>query len=141
MKSSLNDILPLQVFATLIALAAAAPQQQASTEPIPILRQEQEVNYDGSYKYLYETGNGIKAEEAGYLKNIAPDQNAMVATGSYSYTAPDGQIISVKYVADENGFQPQGDHLPTPPPIPAAIQRALEYLASLPPTTEAPRRF
>lgn len=141
MNSNLNDILPLQVFATLIALAAAAPQQQASTEPIPILRQEQEVNYDGSYKYLYETGNGIKAEEAGSLKSIAPDQNAMVAIGSYSYTAPDGQVISVKYVADENGFQPQGEHLPTPPPIPAAIQRALEYLASLPPTTEAPRRF
>lgn len=59
-------------------LAAAAPQQEVSTEPIPILRQEQEVNYDGSYKWLYETGNGIKAEEAGSLKNIAPDQNAMV---------------------------------------------------------------
>lgn len=27
----------------------------------------------------------------------------------------------------------QGDHLPTPPPIPPAIQKALDYLASLPP--------
>lgn len=66
------------MFASLIALAAAVPQQSA-TEPIPILRQEQEVNFDGSYKWLYETGNGINAEEAGYLKNIAPDQNAMVS--------------------------------------------------------------
>lgn len=30
--------------------------QQPTTEPIPILRQEQEVNYDGSYKWAYETG-------------------------------------------------------------------------------------
>ena len=72
--------LNLQVFASLVALAVAVPQSQSSTEPIPILRQEQEVNFDGSYKYAYETGNGIKAEEAGYLKNIAPDQNAMVGS-------------------------------------------------------------
>lgn len=29
---------------------------QQTTEPIPILRQEQEVNYDGTYKWAYETG-------------------------------------------------------------------------------------
>lgn len=62
-------------------MAFAAPQApQASTEPIPILRQEQEVNFDGSYKYAYETGNGISAQESGALKNIAPDQDAMVSS-------------------------------------------------------------
>jgi len=111
--------------------------QQPTTEPIPILRQEQEVNFDGTYKWAYETGNGIKAEEQGFLKNAGvPDQETQVAQGSYSYTAPDGQLISVTYIADENGFQPQGDHLPTPPPIPPAIQKALEYLASLPSTED-----
>lgn len=30
-----------------------------------------------------------------------------VAQGSYSYTAPDGQLITITYIADENGFQPQ----------------------------------
>lgn len=29
---------------------------QPTTEPIPILRQEQEVNFDGTYKWAYETG-------------------------------------------------------------------------------------
>lgn len=58
------------------------------------------------------------------------------AQGSFSYTAPEGEQISLQYVADENGFQPSGSHLPTPPPIPEAIQRALAYLATAPPYVE-----
>lgn len=57
-----------------MGLSAARPQG----DPIPILRQEQEVNYDGSYKYSYETGNGITAEEEGYLKNPGTDAEAQV---------------------------------------------------------------
>jgi hypothetical protein len=86
----------------------------------------------------FETANGIRAEESGFLKNAGnPETEAQVAQGSSSYTSPDGQLISLTYVADENGFQPQGAHLPTPPPIPAAIQRALDYLATLPPVQPA----
>ncbi|KAL1138377.1 hypothetical protein AAG570_008441, partial [Ranatra chinensis] len=69
----------------------------------------------------YETGNGIKAQERGYVKN---------AEGSYSYQQPDGNVVSVKYTADENGFQAEGEHLPTPHPIPEAILRALEKNAA-----------
>jgi hypothetical protein len=126
--------------AALVAASVAAPQGPA-TEPIPILRQEQEVNFDGSYKYSYETGNSITAEEQGFLKNAGQeDQEAQVAQGQFQYTSPEGQVIQLSYIADENGFQPQGDHLPTPPPIPAAIQKALEYLAMLPSTPEPSRR-
>lgn len=46
------------------------------------------------------------------------EADILVHTGSYSYTDPDGNVITLNYVADENGFQPVGDHLPTPPPIP-----------------------
>ncbi|KRT86314.1 Insect cuticle protein, partial [Oryctes borbonicus] len=121
-----------QIICALFAVAIAAPQQP-NTEPIPILRQEQEVNPDGSYKWSYETANGIAAEEQGFLKNAGkPEEEAQVAQGQYHYTDPDGQLIQLSYIADENGFQPQGDHIPTPPPIPAAIQRALEVLATLP---------
>lgn len=31
--------------------------------------------------------------------------------GSYSYTDPDGQLITVEYIADENGFRPKGAHI------------------------------
>ncbi|GJQ69753.1 hypothetical protein Trydic_g22315 [Trypoxylus dichotomus] len=120
------------IVCALFSVTLAAPQQ-SNTEPVPILRQEQEVNVDGSYKWSYETANGITAEEQGFLKNAGqPEEEAQVAQGQYQYTDPDGQLIQLSYIADENGFQPQGDHIPTPPPIPAAIQRALEVLATLP---------
>ncbi|XP_017010543.2 pupal cuticle protein 20 [Drosophila takahashii] len=100
-------------------------------EVIPIIKLESKVNTDGSYMYEYETGNGIKAEEMGYLKNAGvKGAEAQTAEGSFSYTSPEGQEISVTYIADENGFQPQGDHLPTPPPIPIEIQEALDKLAA-----------
>lgn len=90
--------------------------------------------FQNYYYFSYETGNGINAEEQGYLKNAGqPEQEAQVAQGQVSYTSPEGELIQLSYIADENGFQPQGAHLPTPPPIPPQIQRALEFLASLPP--------
>ncbi|XP_026738194.1 uncharacterized protein LOC113501284 [Trichoplusia ni] len=81
-------------------------------------------NNDGeTYAYAYETENGIVAEENGVATN------GVQAQGGYSYTGDDGQVYSVRYTADENGFQPQGDHLPTPPPIPEEILKALEQNA------------
>lgn len=44
-----------------------------------IARQEQEMNVDGSYRYSYETGNGIIAEEEGYLKNQGTEDEAQVS--------------------------------------------------------------
>lgn len=94
--------------------------------------------------FSYEAGNGITADEQGQLKNAGnPQLEAMQAQGQFSYTSPEGIPIKVTYIADENGFRPVGDHLPTPPPIPPAIQKALDYIRSLPPqnTQSQPNRF
>nr|XP_026490020.1 endocuticle structural glycoprotein ABD-4-like [Vanessa tameamea]XP_026490022.1 endocuticle structural glycoprotein ABD-4-like [Vanessa tameamea]XP_026490023.1 endocuticle structural glycoprotein ABD-4-like [Vanessa tameamea]XP_026490024.1 endocuticle structural glycoprotein ABD-4-like [Vanessa tameamea] len=86
---------------------------------------------DGSYKWAIQTEGGIYHEQRGSFKG-SPEPSLLVE-GQYQYTAPDGQVINLLYTADENGFHPTGDHLPTPPPIPPQIQRALDYIASLPP--------
>ncbi|CAB0013410.1 unnamed protein product [Nesidiocoris tenuis] len=85
-------------------------------------------------RYYYQTGNGIQAQESGAVKNFGAGEPNEIqsAAGAYSYTAPDGQVISLEYTADENGFVPRGAHIPTPPPIPEAIQRALAFIASQP---------
>ena len=83
--------------------APAAP----SGPPIEIISFESENNGDGSYKFSYESANGIKAEEQGEVKNKGSDNEIQSVQGSYSYTSPEGQLISVTYVADENGFVAQ----------------------------------
>ncbi|XP_057666053.1 endocuticle structural glycoprotein SgAbd-2-like isoform X2 [Diorhabda carinulata] len=100
---------------------------------IRIISQTQEgPNADGSYKWSYDTENGISAEEQGILKNRGSQAEATEAKGGFRYTAPDNSVISLTYVADENGFRAFGPHLPTPPPIPPAIQRALDLIRTNP---------
>ncbi|XP_033158462.1 larval cuticle protein 4-like [Drosophila mauritiana] len=79
---------------------------------------------EGDYNYQYETSNGIAAAETGNLRNDA--------TGEFSWSSPEGQLVKISYVAGENGYQPQGDLLPTPPPIPDAILKSLEYIRTHP---------
>ena len=116
-------------------MASAQQYQQvgAGQQPIAILRQSQDTSPDGSYNYQFETENGISVAEQGQRgpQNAEGDAGT-IAQGSYQYTAPDGTQISLQYTADENGFQPQGAHLPVPPAIPAGILRALEYNAAHP---------
>ncbi|KAM8710144.1 hypothetical protein ACLKA7_016871 [Drosophila subpalustris] len=69
------------------------------------------IGVDG-FQYAFETSDGIQRQEAGKLINAGEESEAIAVKGSYSYTAPDGQVITVSYVADENGFQPQGAHIP-----------------------------
>lgn len=48
----------------------------------------------------------------------------------FRYTAPDGTLVEVKFVANENGFQPQSDILPVAPEFPHPIpQFVLDQIA------------
>ncbi|XP_017759811.1 PREDICTED: endocuticle structural glycoprotein SgAbd-8-like [Eufriesea mexicana] len=117
------------VLLAVVSSAVALPLIPQTT-PVPILRQSAEgPNPDGSYSYSYETANGIAVQEVGYLNYPGSEAEAREAHGTYTYTAPNGEVVQVTYVANENGFQPQGSHIPTVPP---QILKALEYIAAHP---------
>ncbi|XP_069188713.1 cuticle protein AMP1A-like [Procambarus clarkii] len=126
------------ILAALAAVAAAAPQggyaapaapsrYSESSEEIPILRDDRIHEEDGRYNFDIETGNGITLSQSG-----SPDgpEGAVVKSGSYSYTAPDGTPVRVTFVANENGYQPQSDLLPVAPEFPHPIpQFVLDQIA------------
>ncbi|XP_067645163.1 larval cuticle protein 65Ag1-like [Eurosta solidaginis] len=94
------------IFACLFAVAFARPNNDV-----------QVVNFDSkadpeSYSYKLDTSDGTHHDETGHLEHAGTEQEAIVVQGSFSFVAGDGQKYTVKYIADENGFQPQGDHLP-----------------------------
>jgi len=115
--------------------------QQSHTTPIPILKYENEPHQgDGRYRFEYLTGNGIMAQEEGHLNNPNaqyPDSPEQVAIGSYSYTAPDGQQISLRYKADAGGFQPEGAHLPVAPDFEPAYYEQVALQAKIAAEVEA----
>ncbi|XP_045777590.1 LOW QUALITY PROTEIN: cuticle protein 3-like [Maniola jurtina] len=119
------------VATALVGLAAAAytPYTEQSNRPqasfertARILAYDSDVKED-SYRYNYETENGIKAEEQGR------EVDGIEAQGGYKYTGDDGQLYSITYTGGQDGFLPQGAHIPTAPPIPEAILKALEQNA------------
>ncbi|CAH1104633.1 unnamed protein product, partial [Psylliodes chrysocephalus] len=116
---------------------------------VPIVAETNEISPDGTFSYSYSTGDGQQVQAQGYLKNAGnKGTEAEVIQGSYSYTSPDGTPITVTYIADEFGFRAEGAHLPTPPPIPEAIQKSLALIAQAQgrsvgeqPTYPEPRSF
>ncbi|CAD7090705.1 unnamed protein product [Hermetia illucens] len=114
------------VIAAIVGLAAAQPPQYgANPEAAAQIKSfGSDILPDGSYQYAYETSNGIAAQEQG--------AGGVRAQGAFSYTSPEGIPIQLTYAADENGFQPQGNHLPVPPPIPEEILKALQWNAAHP---------
>lgn len=100
-----------------IAAALARPEEH---EPIPILKHDFVQHETGEYTLDVETGDGVVINQAGHLKqgrvlNEKGEEevaNIVVMTGSFSYIGDDGKHYTVRYVADENGFQPEAEHLP-----------------------------
>ncbi|XP_034658672.1 larval cuticle protein 65Ag1-like [Drosophila subobscura] len=106
--SSFNMKFVIVLAFALFAVAAARPNA------VEIVRQNSDVGVE-SYNYGLETSDGTKKEEKGELKNLGHEDEAIVVHGSYSFVADDGVTYTVTYVADENGFQPSGAHLPVAP--------------------------
>ncbi|KZC07902.1 Endocuticle structural glycoprotein SgAbd-1 [Dufourea novaeangliae] len=90
----------------------------------------------GHYSFTYETEGGIVQKESGSRKYAGTPEETQLIQGSVQYNAPDGTPIAISWTADEFGTQVAGSHIPTPPPIPPAIQKALEWIAKQPSTPE-----
>ncbi|KAG8324179.1 hypothetical protein J6590_098456 [Homalodisca vitripennis] len=121
------------------ALVRGYQVQEGQVPQWAIVRSSLDNNFDGRFQYAFETENGIALNAVGDVKQLSPQEQAQVIQGSYSYTAPDGQVITTSYTADENGFVAQGNHLPVAPEepeLPPLIAKSLAYIRSLPPQPE-----
>ncbi|CAD7083181.1 unnamed protein product [Hermetia illucens] len=98
------------VLAVLVAAAVAGPVDESKNAQI--LRFESDnIGTDG-YKFAYETSDGIARQEQAELRNIGTENEAIAVSGTVSWVDKDGQSYTLNYVADENGFRPEGAHLP-----------------------------
>ena len=83
--------------------------QEETTPPVPILRQIQERNPDGSYTYGYESGDGTYKIETRYATGEVK--------GKYGYYDASGKLREVTYGAEpERGFEPVIEGVIVAPP-------------------------
>ncbi|BFF99174.1 pupal cuticle protein Edg-78E [Drosophila madeirensis] len=81
-------------------------------------------NAAGHYRYEFQTSNGITTKAAG---------NEHGAVGVVQYVSLEGIPITFTYVADANGYQPEGAHIPV---VPLHVLRQLEYIRTHPAVDE-----
>jgi len=84
-------------------------EEGPTTPPVPILRQIQERNPDGSYTYGYESGDGTYKIETRYATGEVK--------GKYGYYDASGKLREVEYgAAPDRGFEPQIEGVIVAPP-------------------------
>ncbi|XP_016933408.4 larval cuticle protein 65Ab1 [Drosophila suzukii] len=99
----------LIVFVALFALAVARPND------VQTVKQDSDVQPD-KWSSVLETSDGTSIDQQGVLKDIGTEHEAAVVHGSFSWVdEKTGEKFTITYVADENGYQPQGAHLPVAP--------------------------
>lgn len=110
----------LQSFAALLVLVAIAHAEEGTT-PVPILKQINKINDDGSYTYGFESADGsFRIETRDASGNVK---------GKYGYMDETGQLKTVQYTSGNSGFEATGDHFPEPVralpvPVPQSVPAA-----------------
>ncbi|XP_016970167.1 larval cuticle protein 3 [Drosophila rhopaloa] len=106
-----------------ILLVCALAALVVANENAEVKELVNDVNPDGFNSKLV-LDNGVASSATGDVHgNI---------DGVFEWLSPEGVHVRVAYKADENGYQPQSDLLPTPPPIPEAILKAIAYIQANP---------
>ncbi|KAF2365299.1 Insect cuticle protein [Trinorchestia longiramus] len=114
------------IFATLLALAAARPDD---SDEVEIVRDERVYpSASGEYSLAFETSDGTVISESG--DGTGPD-GAVESQGSVRYVDPEGEEFVLTYVANaEGGYQPESSALPVAPAFPHPIpQFVLDQIA------------
>ncbi|KAF2365298.1 Insect cuticle protein [Trinorchestia longiramus] len=114
------------IFATLLALAAARPDE---SDEVQIVRDERVYpSASGEYSLDFETSDGTIISESG--DGSGPD-GTVESQGTVRYIDPEGEEFVLKYVANaEGGYQPESDALPVAPEFPHPIpQFVLDQIA------------
>ncbi|XP_068145408.1 larval cuticle protein 1 [Drosophila tropicalis] len=111
------------LFGMAVALSPGHVSSRAEDVHAEVKSEHSDVRADGFDSNLV-VSNSIQQASSG-------DEHGNIH-GSFSWVSPEGEHIEVKYVANENGYQPSGAVLPTPPPIPVEIARALAWLEAHP---------
>ncbi|KAK4881267.1 hypothetical protein RN001_004586 [Aquatica leii] len=91
----------------LVVFVSAQSHQQYTT-PVPILKQINKHNEDGSYSYGYEGADGTFKIETKY-----PSGEVF---GKYGYVDDTGKLREIEYGATKRGFEPQGNDINVAPP-------------------------
>lgn len=60
----------------------------------------------------FETSDGVSRSEQGELRNAGTENESIAVRGTITWIGADGTPYKIDFIADENGFQPQGAHLP-----------------------------
>ena len=100
-------------------------------EVMQIIKRQIYNNYYNSIGFNSYSGSDGTTRDESYAQKGSGYEAGNTQQGQHYYISPEGEKITLTFVADENGYQPKGDHLPTPPPIPAEIAAAIKLLPKL----------
>lgn len=83
-----------------VIVSVNGQHQQQYTTPVPILKQINRQNEDGSYSFGYEA-----ADKSFKIETKYPNGEVY---GKYGYVDDTGKVREVEYGASRRGFEPQG---------------------------------
>ncbi|XP_027232806.2 cuticle protein AMP4 [Penaeus vannamei] len=114
----------------ILALVSVAMAAKLPTEDLPVaIVRSSQVNPDesGAHSSDFEAENGIVFQFSGK----EAEEGGANMVGYFAYPQEDGSLAEVKFVADENGFQPESSLLPVAPafphPIPQFVLDQIEF--------------
>ncbi|XP_064089153.1 cuticle protein AM/CP1114-like [Macrobrachium nipponense] len=111
-----------------VALAVADKMPIVNPPVVAILKNEQHTPDEfGNHNSDFEAENGIEV----HISGSQGESGGANVIGSWSYPLEDGSKAEFKFVADENGYQPESDLLPVAPhfphPIPQFVLDQIEF--------------